>query len=1193
MKSVLLLGFLFLSTLAGFAQSQKGRGYPSQDKNIDVRTEFINPPKGYGNVPFYWWNGDTLNQERLKEQLDILSASATDGFAVSYIHTDPAVDTLFNKNGYGLYGKTEPGRPQVFSDEWWKIWNWFSGECARRNLGAGLDDYTVGWIGNGYYPDELASEDRFKNYKGELVIDTQTLQGGETFTYKIPDNLVTIVAWPGKIELTKQIKDNRIVWQVPEGKSYKVYIVTAKEGYVLHPDYGKELVNVYFNRFESKMDQDGRAGMNYFFQDELSYPIKILSWSDDFQQEFKQRKGYDLTPYLPALKEYIGTETPRIRLDYCEVLFDLAEERYFKPIYNWHAERGLIYGCDNLSRGRNPLAYIDYFRAISWFTAPGNDAPARGSSFLETKISSSISHVYNRPRTWLEAFHSMGWGSSGEWLTQQIDHHFIAGGNLVCMHGLYYSTHGGWWEWAPPCFHFRMPYWPHMKQWLKYVERMSYILSQGQHVCDIALMYPTESMQAYPDATPKVSFDLALQLSNAGLDYDFIDFRSLRNAVLENNLLQIGTGKYKVLILADMKAMHFSSLQKILAYYRSGGIVLATGQLPQASNRIGEQDKKVNKIVKEIFGLTTQEAAEGKTAAKQKNAAGGIGWYVKDGPMEKHIATLITPDFIPAANRGKVLHRKIGEKDLYMIMNVEKGSQCFFRSKGKVELWDAITGTFTPYPVLRQTDQGTYLQMEKDYTSSYLIVFSPGTPEFRQPHTGETQQQHQIDLNGKWEIELLPTLNNKWGDFRFPAFDGYIGAEARSFHYSPEKEKGGNWQMPDFDDSRWEESLYGYGPQAEMTSENEQTPKPVVFSWQWGVWDNPGSQGYHGLKGKISDGFFILSRGKEQQFRTSLYVPEDGTYQIIENGVKPEWIQVNNQIAKGKIYLQKGWHPVHIKYAPTPKIDYKPRTGELKDDRERSAVVFLPDTVREFPKPDPYSQLISTRWGMVPHLMFDPYGGKYKQWNYRFKSVPGLEEMDFEVHGKNLKVWINGQEISTEDIRLQNNDPGKKQLNHYKVFLPSGKKEPGIIAFSIEPFIGYQGSAVIAEPVKLKTGIGLLSPGNWSESGALKYYSGGMYYRKVCNVPDTLSGMKALLNLGNVVATCEVKVNGNPVGILMSPPYETDITKQLHPGENKIEVLVYSTLSNHYQSIPTPYRGDAKAGLLGPVSLSFYKQMKK
>lgn len=28
-------------------------------------------------------------------------------------------------------------------------------KCAQRGLEIGLDDYTVGWIGNGYYPDEL------------------------------------------------------------------------------------------------------------------------------------------------------------------------------------------------------------------------------------------------------------------------------------------------------------------------------------------------------------------------------------------------------------------------------------------------------------------------------------------------------------------------------------------------------------------------------------------------------------------------------------------------------------------------------------------------------------------------------------------------------------------------------------------------------------------------------------------------------------------------------------------------------------------------------------------------------------------------------------------------------------------------------------------------------------------------------
>ena len=32
--------------------------------------DFITPPKGYGNVPFYWWNGESLDIDRLEWQLE-------------------------------------------------------------------------------------------------------------------------------------------------------------------------------------------------------------------------------------------------------------------------------------------------------------------------------------------------------------------------------------------------------------------------------------------------------------------------------------------------------------------------------------------------------------------------------------------------------------------------------------------------------------------------------------------------------------------------------------------------------------------------------------------------------------------------------------------------------------------------------------------------------------------------------------------------------------------------------------------------------------------------------------------------------------------------------------------------------------------------------------------------------------------
>lgn len=1200
-KKVFLILWAVLFIHSGYSQSQRCKGYPAKDGRPDLLSEFKHPPKGYGNVPFYWWNGDSLRIDRLKEQLEILASSATDGLVVSYLHLDPLVDKEETKDGYGLYGKTEPGKPGVFTDEWWEIWRFFTEACAAKEIGLGMDDYTVGWKGNGYYPDELAEMPRFKNYKGELVIDTLSVKGGEVFTYNTPDNLLSIVAWPGKIDLTQQIVSGKISWKAPRGEAYKVYIITTKNGYLIHPDHGKELTRLYFDRFESHAGEAAKDGQNYFFQDELLYPITFGSWSEDFREEFRKKKGYDIVPYLPALEDNIGDITPKIRLDYCDVLMDLAEERYFKPIYDWVADRGLIYGSDNIGRGTNPLAYVDYFRANSWYTAPGNDAPSKGSSFLSTKVSSSISHLYNRPRTWLEAFHSMGWGSSGSWLSRQTDHHFMAGGNLLCMHGLYYSTHGGWWEWAPPCFHFRMPYWEHMKKWLEYTERLSYLMSQGKHVCDIAIMYPTESMQAYPEAEPKATFDAALSLSNAGLDYDFLNYTSLRDASIRDGVMHIAEEQYKIMVLVDMKAMHHRSLQKILEHYRSGGIVLASGELPNASTRSGENDKEVDAICKELFGLTSKEASAGKAAGKQTNRAGGVGMYLAAGNLVEQIQSLIVPDFKPEDGTGKVLHRRVGERDVYMVMDVTKGTTCFFRSTGKVELLDATTGDAKEYPVARQTAEGTWLSMEKESENSYLFVFSPGTPTFADSQKEQLQLVSTLSMDGKWEVELLPTMNNKWGDFRLPASDEMIGAEARSFRHQPDVDSDKRWMQPDFDDSHWKESIYGFGMQALLytisadqsiqeavsaVNEGRLPYAPYDFSWQYGVWDNPGSQGMHGLKGKVSDGFFILDQGCHQIYKTQVYAPEDGSYRIETEGVIPDLLLIDGKNSVGKVRLEKGWHQLVVAYANTEKSTYVFEGGALHDFRNRGAVVLFPESSPVPEKPSSYSPFVSMRWGLGEHLSFDPYGGENERWNYRFQSVPGLEEMKFTVAGSNLRVWLDG--IPLPDKQIHCTATKSSEIHTYQVKLGEVQKEIGTVAFSVDRERGYQGAAVLCEPIKMKTGIGLLNTGDWSDTGSLKYYSGGMFYRNQLKLDTVDENGKVLLNLTNLTATGEVKVNGQSAAILMRPPYEVDITGLVKPGINQIEVLVYSTLSNHYQTIPTPYRGIPEAGLIGPVTVSVY-----
>jgi hypothetical protein len=75
-----------------------------------------------------------------------------------------------------------------------------------------------------------------------------------------------------------------------------------------------------------------------------------------------KRKGYSIRPELPTLFVNIDQRTAKIRLDYNDVMVSLSEEGFFRPIYQWQQDRGMIYGCDHGGRGKDVIEFGDYFR---------------------------------------------------------------------------------------------------------------------------------------------------------------------------------------------------------------------------------------------------------------------------------------------------------------------------------------------------------------------------------------------------------------------------------------------------------------------------------------------------------------------------------------------------------------------------------------------------------------------------------------------------------------------------------------------------------------------------------------------------------------------------------------------------------------------------------------------------------------
>ena len=441
---------------------------------------------------------------------------------------------------------------------------------------------------------------------------------------------------------------------------------------------GDAVVDEFYGAFERHLPDECGSGINYFFSDELNFNISGNLWCDDFKEEFIKRKGYDITEKWNAIFEDIGDETEKIRLDYYDVIVQLSEERYFKPVYDWHGERGMTFGCDHGGRGQRITEFGDYFRTMKWNQGPGNDQPHLGSNIIKSKCSASIAHMYQRPRVWLEGFYSSGWDTGSDSVADATFRNFALGHNLLSLHGLYYSTHGSMWEWAPPCNHHHMPYWSLMDSFLECTKRLSYLNASGVHRADVAIVYPVAAAEADVNQGKEAAataFETANYIYPRGIDFDFIDFESIERATVRDGRLCVSGEEFSTVIIPDMKAVRFAMMPRLLEFAKAGGQVIFQKRLPESSDRAGRNDAVLNSIVSDILSL-------------------GHKVDTPDEVLDK-IKSHRTPDFECDSPNLFVNHRIIDGKNYYLVYNVPNGTALRFRSDGYPTLLDAWTGNAT------------------------------------------------------------------------------------------------------------------------------------------------------------------------------------------------------------------------------------------------------------------------------------------------------------------------------------------------------------------------------------------------------------------------------------------------------------------------------------------------------------------
>lgn len=636
------------------------------------------------------------------------------------------------------------------------------------------------------------------------------------------------------------------------------------------------LLDVVHGEFERRLGGYLGSVIVGSFQDELP---TLPTWSSRFAAEFESRAGYSIEPSLPALWSGDDEESARLRMDYQRVRAELAEESFFRPLFDWHERHGLLLGVDQQgpSRAGEPAAtvrqYADYCRTHRWFSAPGSDHHG------EARIHSSLAHHYDRPRTWIESFHSSGWGGTLEETFDWLVPWLLAGATLYDPHAVYYSTRGGWYEWAPPSTCWRQPYWQHYREFADTVSRLCWLLTRGSHVCDVGVLFPSATVRAgtllsdelteqarrahqcYLELVGRmVWFDAhSGVLDRCHRDFDVLDDDTVTAASVDNQALRTRHERYRAVVLPDTPILEDATADKLVEFARAGGLLISVGSerdvhpalaglvvrvqaaedvaavLERLGRTVDADGPALHRVVDDRHVLVVSAAREASATA-QPMLASGESW---SGGLRNN-----GYDFDPARYRDRC------------VVRVQ-------RAIGDVQQWDPQTGDVTELPVsITDTDRGVVSEIELSFDAPLAVL----TWRDGLDHESGEDPANRVGANvlplerlaesrpvqGQWECELVPR---------------------RSEHQIEQ------WRLQHRrdGDAEWSTTLVEHGTYGWLRGPAEdpgtQPKRPLRYSLTRGIEKDPLWVSTLGPKGRVADEFWHVddvTAGQVIELETSL-----------------------------------------------------------------------------------------------------------------------------------------------------------------------------------------------------------------------------------------------------------------------------------------------------------------------------------
>lgn len=580
------------------------------------------------------------------------------------------------------------------------------------------------------------------------------------------------------IDLTSKMAENGTLnWDVPEGKWNVIrlgYSLTGRENHPASPEatgFEVDKLNPQYvrNYFTNYLDQYkdatgglmGKRGLQYIITD--SWEAGTQNWTDNMAAEFKARRGYELTPWLPALTGKViasAQQSDKFLWDYRRTLEEMVAEYHYDNATKILAERNMGRYSESHEGGRALIGdgmEVKRTAAVpmsaTWTPGGfgGNQEGVATRFKADVRESASVSHIYGQKYVAAESLTAMGtaWAWSPRLLKPVADMELASGLNRFVIHtsvhqpvddkipGLGLGPFGQWFNrhetWAEQAI-----------AWMTYLGRSSYMLQQGNFVADVAYLYGESHniTELFGNKLPDVP---------EGFEYDFINADALLNAlkVEDNKITSPGGAAYKLIALDKSTAkMTLPVLQRIKEMVGEGAIVF--GNKPLATPSLKDDAEQFAVLVDEMWpienGINT--IGEGKI-------------YTGYSLSEVLKSENIKPDFSytkPADDTELLyVHRRLDNTDIYWVNNRndrDEELEATFRVTGKeAEIWHPETGIIEKVSY-SMADNRTTVSLELAPNDAVFVVFrnKAKSDAYTAPAASETEL---AEINGPWDVSFV------------------------------------------------------------------------------------------------------------------------------------------------------------------------------------------------------------------------------------------------------------------------------------------------------------------------------------------------------------------------------------------------------------------------------------------------------